>query len=69
LGLDPDQVVNRAAEPHYRQVRDALAARLMDDLERTGDPRVAGKGYVFDDYPYFGKGPKHPDWKGEGAGE
>ena len=69
LGLDPDQLRNRAYDPGFREMRDRLAAKLMDDLERTGDPRVAGKGYVFDDYPYFGKGPKHPDWKGEGAGE
>jgi N-sulfoglucosamine sulfohydrolase len=69
LQADPHQMTNLAAESKYLQVRDALAAKLMDDLERSGDPRVAGKGYLFDDYPYFGKGPKHPDWKGADAGE
>jgi len=69
LGLDPEQLQNRAYDPGFREMHDRLAAKLMDDLERTGDPRVTGKGYEFDDYPYFGKGPKHPDWKGEGAGE
>lgn len=69
LSLDPEQLKNRAYDPGFREMRDQLAATLMDDLERTGDPRVAGKGYVFDDYPYFGKGPKHPNWRGADAGE
>ncbi|MBL8852285.1 MAG: sulfatase [Planctomycetaceae bacterium] len=63
LKTDPEQLTNVAADPQYLQVRDALWAKLHDDLERTGDPRVTGGGYRFDDYPYFGKGPKHPNWE------
>lgn len=69
LKTDPEQLTNVAADPKYAQVCDALAAKLLDGLERTGDPRVAGKGYVFDDYPYFGKGPKHPEWRSAMGGE
>jgi hypothetical protein len=52
-----------AGDPRYLQVRDALWAKLRDDLERTGDPRVTGGGFRFDDFPYFGRGPRHPDWE------
>lgn len=69
LRNDPDQLTNVAADPDYLQMRDALWARLRDDLERTGDPRVTGGGYRFDDFPYFGKGPKHPDWEHTHPGE
>lgn len=69
LQSDPEQLTNIATDPKYAQIRDALAAKLLDDLERTGDPRVAGKGHVFDDYPYFGKGPKHPKWEPSANGE
>lgn len=63
LEHDPDQLVNVAGDPAYRQQREALAARLLADLQQTGDPRVVGGAESFDQYEYFGRGPRHPDWE------
>lgn len=54
---DPDQLRNVAGDIRYAQLRDELAARLFDELRRSGDPRVGSDGAVFDRYPYFGPRP------------
>ena len=30
------------------------------ELRRTEDPRVIGGAEKFDEYPYYGHGPRHP---------
>jgi N-sulfoglucosamine sulfohydrolase len=35
---DPDEVINRADDPAFREVRERLSSRLIDWLEETGDP-------------------------------
>ncbi len=59
---DPEQLVNLAADPAYASVRTVLAAQLMDQLKRAGDPRAIGQGDQFDEYPYLGGAPKHPSF-------
>jgi N-sulfoglucosamine sulfohydrolase len=54
LRKDPNQLNNVAALPEYAKVKNKLAAALMAELKATKDPRVLGKGDVFDTYPYYG---------------
>jgi len=62
---DPEQLVNLAEDPAYAQVKEELAARLMEQLLATGDPRATGSGDEFDAVPYLGQGPRHPSYKPE----
>ena len=57
LQKDPDQLTNVADDPTYKQDLKELKKRLFDELKQTKDPRVLGKGDVFDNYPYLGKKP------------
>lgn len=52
---DPDQVNNVAFDPDYSQIRSTLAARLMDELKATSDPRASNGSVLFDEYPYRAK--------------
>jgi len=66
LKKDPYQVHNVAAEPAYAQVRAELERRLMDELQRTGDPRLVDDGRYFETPPLAGPLPKdvpHPKRK------
>lgn len=54
LRRDPDQLNNVAGKPEYAGVKSKLAAALMTELKATKDPRVLGKGDLFDKYPYYG---------------
>jgi arylsulfatase A-like enzyme len=60
LRKDPAQVTNVAAETAYARVRDELAARLLAELEATGDPRVVGGAERLEAYPYYGGSPTKP---------
>jgi hypothetical protein len=51
---DPDEVHNVAADPKYAKVRADLEQRLMDELRRTGDPRVIDNGKFFETPPMAG---------------
>lgn len=52
LKSDPDQVVNVAENPEYKEQRDRLRSKLMELLKENGDPRVLGDGSTFDKLPY-----------------
>ena len=54
LKSDPHQVVNVAADPNYAKVRADLQQRLMDELRRTGDPRLVDDGRFFETPPLAG---------------
>ena len=60
---DPDQLVNLAEDPAFDRIRQEMASLLMDELERTGDPRVVGGAELFDQVPYLGHGPRHPSYR------
>jgi arylsulfatase A-like enzyme len=54
LKSDPQQLRNVAAEPAYAAARVALEKRLMDELTRTGDPRLIDNGKFFETPPMSG---------------
>ncbi len=57
---DPGQVVNLANDPDYVRTRKDLAVRLTRELSATGDPRINGRGSLFDVQPYLGGSPTYP---------
>ncbi len=54
LKTDPHQAENVAADPAYAQARAALERRLLDELKRTGDPRLVDDGRFFETPPMSG---------------
>ena len=55
VGTDPDQMNNVEADPKYAAVKARLRNTLDAYLKQTGDPRVSGRGEVFDSYRYYGR--------------
>jgi N-sulfoglucosamine sulfohydrolase len=51
----PDCIVNVAGDPEYEKQVASLKTRLFDALRAQGDPRMVGRGWVFDCFPYYGK--------------
>lgn len=62
---DPEQLMNVAGDPAYAEIKEKLAAQLMEQLVATGDPRATGSGDEFDAVPYLGQGQRHPSFKAE----
>jgi len=56
---DPANVDNLAYRPLYRSTADRLRARLFQALERQDDPRMEGRGEVFDRYAYADTARQH----------
>lgn len=54
LKKDPHQMHNVAVDPDYAETVDELRQRLMDELKRTGDPRVVDDGRYFETPPLAG---------------
>jgi N-sulfoglucosamine sulfohydrolase len=54
LRSDPHQVKNVAAQPAYAATAAALEQRLLDELRRTGDPRLVDGGRFFETPPMAG---------------
>lgn len=54
MSSDPDQVQNVAADPKFAEVKAKLHQQLMDELQRSGDPRVQGDGDYFENPPLAG---------------
>lgn len=61
LETDPGQVVNVAGDPAFLPIRKSLAARLARVLLVMEDPRIEGRGDLFDVQPYLGGSPRFPD--------
>lgn len=55
---DPFAMQNLAIHPEYQVINEQLKDRLFEGLKRQNDPRMFGKGYVFDQYPYSGDASK-----------
>jgi N-sulfoglucosamine sulfohydrolase len=51
LSVDPDCVNNLLAEGRYAAEAAKLKERLFAELKRQDDPRILGKGAIFDEYP------------------
>ena len=60
LQRDPGQVTNVAHVPEYVRTRKQLAVRLTRGLIRDADPRIDGRGDLFDAQPYLGSSPRFP---------
>lgn len=54
LKSDPHEIKNVAADPKYAQLRAELEKRLLDELQRTGDPRLIDDGNFFETPPMSG---------------
>ncbi|MBX3439522.1 MAG: sulfatase-like hydrolase/transferase, partial [Planctomycetaceae bacterium] len=54
LNSDPYQTRNVAAESEYAEQRAALEQQLLDELMRTGDPRLIDEGRFFETPPLAG---------------
>lgn len=54
LKTDPHQTKNVAADPRYAKQRAAMETRLMDELKRTGDPRLIDNGKFYETPPMAG---------------
>lgn len=55
LEKDPDQLRNLANDPAHAADKAHLKARLMELLEKTGDPRVTGDKLAFERLPFAGE--------------
>ena len=51
LKTDADCVKNLAADPAHQRRLEAMREKLFSRLRQQGDPRMEGKGDVFDNYP------------------
>ncbi len=54
LKKDPQQIKNVAADPAYTGAKALLETRLMEELKRTGDPRMVEDGKYFETPPLAG---------------
>jgi N-sulfoglucosamine sulfohydrolase len=54
IKTDPHQVKNVAKDPQYANARAQMEKRLMDELKRTGDPRLIDEGKFFETPPMAG---------------
>ena len=55
ISEDRDCLHNLAGDPRYAEVKAMLWQELKAKLEAQGDPRIFGKGDVFDTYEYVGQ--------------
>jgi N-sulfoglucosamine sulfohydrolase len=53
LSKDPNQMYNVSDKAEYAEIKHKLASVLTAELKATNDPRIFGKGDVFDKYPYY----------------
>jgi hypothetical protein len=49
---DPDCVVNLADRPEHQALKQRLRAQMERELKAQGDPRMFGKGDLFEKYPF-----------------
>ena len=59
LRSDPWCMKNLAADPGRAAALSALRETMMGELRQQGDPRVLGRGKVFDEYPYAIEGTRN----------
>ncbi|MBL8815916.1 MAG: sulfatase [Planctomyces sp.] len=54
LELDPDELNNLAGDPAFEAVRMQMERQLLEELQRTGDPRLVNDGEFFETPPMAG---------------
>ncbi|MFI3259799.1 MAG: sulfatase [Rikenellaceae bacterium] len=52
---DPHSMLNLAYDPAYAQIKAELRARMERELTETNDPRMEGRGDIFDSYGHVGR--------------
>lgn len=52
---DPHCINNVAENNKYKDVKIKLREQMEKELKESGDPRMFGKGDIFDTYKYVGK--------------
>jgi arylsulfatase A-like enzyme len=52
INKDLFSVKNLADNPAFSEIKSRLESQMEQELKDQGDPRMFGKGYVFDEYPY-----------------
>lgn len=52
IDTDPDGMKNLASDKNYKKVRKSLRKELENELSKQGDPRMEGKGAIFDQYKF-----------------
>jgi N-sulfoglucosamine sulfohydrolase len=55
IGEDPECINNLARNNAYNSVKVRLQEKLYNELLEQNDPRITGKGDIFDEYPYAQK--------------
>ena len=55
LRQDVDCINNLVNSEKYSELKEELKEELFAELRKQGDPRMFGKGDMFDNYPYSGK--------------
>lgn len=59
---DPYDMKNLAFDPAFKTVLNKMDAQLTAELKASHDPRIEGRGALFDHYPtYNDPGFKRPD--------
>jgi hypothetical protein len=56
LKKDPDCLTNLADSPVHQALKAELREQLFDELKAQGDPRMFGRGHVFEQYLYADPG-------------
>ncbi|NBC64148.1 MAG: sulfatase-like hydrolase/transferase [Bacteroidetes bacterium] len=56
ISQDPNCLHNLADDPAYSDQKNHLAEDLYRKLKEQNDPRVMGRGYVFEAFPYMDRG-------------
>jgi N-sulfoglucosamine sulfohydrolase len=56
LKRDPDCVKNLAADPQHQQLKQQLVEQMVAELKAQEDPRMFGRGHIFEEYPYSDAG-------------
>jgi arylsulfatase A-like enzyme len=55
---DPECLNDLAGKPEHRALQAAMKEQLFRELKEQDDPRMSGRGHVFDEYPYADKNHK-----------
>ncbi len=56
LKTDPDCIDNMAGKPEIAALQAKLRAKMESELRAQGDPRMEGRGHVFNEYLHANKG-------------
>ena len=54
VSADPDCMKNLAADPAFEQLKQDLSAEMEASLRKDQDPRMFGRGAIFESYRYLG---------------